>query len=175
MKTCALVIGHKQDSPGAVNKNSEISEFAFNSRLALAIEDGIKDVKIERVLRQSYGALPYKINALDPDFIISLHCNAFNKKVSGTRVLYYHRSQKGKRLAEILQEKLVAALGLKDGGIKPKTTEDKGGYLLFYTRAPAVIAEPFFIDNDNDLKTATDVRDKLILAYVEAIALIGSI
>lgn len=173
MKTCTLVIGHKQDSPGATNKNSGLSEFAFNSRLALAIADRAAEercgVELLRVMRRSYGALPYEINALNPDIIISLHCNAFNTRASGTRVLYYHKSKKGRQLAEILQEKLMAALGLRDRGITPKTVEDRGGYLLFYTRAPAVIAEPFFIDNDDDLERVMDVRDKLIMAYVEAI------
>ena len=35
---CALVIGHKVTSPGAVNQNMQISEFEFNEQLAFEIE-----------------------------------------------------------------------------------------------------------------------------------------
>ncbi len=100
-----------------------------------------------------------------PDFIISLHCNAYNKQVSGTEVLYYHRSTKGKQAASILQAKLIEALSLPARGIKARTTEDRGGYLLKYTAAPCIISEPFFIDNDDDLKVATEKRDRLVSAY----------
>ncbi|MDY7034072.1 MAG: N-acetylmuramoyl-L-alanine amidase, partial [Thermodesulfobacteriota bacterium] len=64
-------------------------------------------------------------------------------------------------------------LGLKNRGLKPKTAEDRGGYLLRNTIAACVIAEPFFIDNNEDLKTAIDKRDLLVKAYangIEAIA-----
>jgi len=174
MKKCALVIGHKKSSSGASNKKSSLTEFAFNEKLAMEIEDEINDVDIQRVYRRTYNSLPGDLNELDPDFIISLHCNAFNETASGTEVLYYHRSTKGKLMAEILNEKLVDALGLNNRGTKPKSAEDRGGYLLKSTSAPCVIAEPFFIDNDNDLKAVIDNRDGLIKAYATSIALIAN-
>ncbi len=80
-------------------------------------------------------------------------------------MLYYHRSTKGKQAASILQAKLIEALSLPARGIKARTTEDRGGYLLKYTAAPCIISEPFFIDNDDDLKVATEKRDRLVSAY----------
>ena len=168
MKKCALVIGHKKSSPGASNKMG-LTEFAFNEKLAMEIEDKVNDVDIQRIYRRTYNTLPSDINEFNPDFIISLHCNAFNETASGTEVLYYHRSTKGKLMAEILNEKLVDALGLNNRGIKPKGAEDRGGYLLKSTLAPCVIAEPFFIDNNSDLKVVIDNRDDLIKAYVSSI------
>ena len=41
--------------------------------------------------------------------------------------------------------------------------------MLRYTNAPCVIAEPFFIDNDEDLAKAKQDLDGLAKAYVEAI------
>ena len=169
MKTCALVIGHKRASQGASNQASGITEFEFNEQLAIDIEAAVSDVIIQRIYRRTYQTLPADINEFDPDFIISLHCNAFNKKVSGTEVLYYHKSAKGKAIATVLQQKLVSALALFDRGIKAKTVEDRGGYLLKETSAPCLIAEPFFIDNDSDLSCATINRKELIAAYVSAI------
>lgn len=173
MNKCALVIGHKKSSPGASNNSSGLTEFVFNDKLALDIEEEISGVQVQRVYRRTYNSLPGDINELNPDFIVSLHCNAFDGSASGTEVLYYHRSTKGKLIAGILNEQLVQALDLKNRGLKPKTAEDRGGYLLKNTIAPCVIAEPFFIDNNEDLKTAIDKRDLLVKAYtngIEAIA-----
>lgn len=172
MKKVALVVGHKPSSRGAYNETSDVYEFDFNDKLVEAVEEeltfGWFD-KVESVIiyRDTYTGLPGKIDAENPDFIVSFHCNAFNKKAGGTEVLYYHKSKKGKKMADILQKHFLRRLGLKDRGVIGKTAEDRGGYLLRYTNAPCVIAEPFFIDNDDEYNSAD--FDKLVLAYVDAI------
>ena len=168
-KLCALVIGHKKKTPGAVNVNKNITEFDFNEDLALRIEKKVEKSQVQRIYRRTYKQLPDDINELNSDFIISLHCNAFDTNVSGTEMLYYHRSEKGKKMAEILLSHLVNHLKLANRGIKSKTSEDRGGYLLCYTKAPCVIAEPFFIDNDNDLTRALEDIDGLAGTYAKAI------
>lgn len=168
-KLCALVIGHKKRSPGAKNVEANLTEFDFNEDLALRIEKKVQNGEIQRIYRRTYKELPDDINTLEPDFIVSLHCNAFNGKVSGTEVLYYHKSERGKEIAEILLNHLIEHLKLPNRGIKPKTTEDRGGYLLCYTNASCVIAEPFFIDNDDDLARAQEDMDGLVAAYAAAI------
>jgi len=172
VKKCALIIGHSEKDPGAVNEKACITEFGFNRGLAKLIDKYVcpSAVSIELVYRDVlYSKLPEKVNRLNPDFIISLHCNAFNEAASGTEVLYYHKSSKGFEIAGILQNELVQALHLKDRGIKGKSAEDRGGYLLRYTDAPCVIAEPFFIDNDNDLQIAIQNQFALLMAYINAI------
>ena len=72
-------------------------------------------------------------------------------------------------MAGILNEQLADALGLRNRGVKPKNAEDRGGYLLKNTEAPCVIAEPFFIDNNEDLRTATGKREMLVKAYARGI------
>lgn len=173
MKRCALIIGHKKTSPGASNKASGVTEFAFNDELAMDIEREVSGVKTQRVYRRTYVSLPGDVNELNPDFIISLHCNAYNRKASGAEVLYYHRSSTGRHMAKILNEQLVDALGIKNRGVKAKNAEDRGGYLLNQTNAPCVIAEPFFIDNNKDLKIAFENRDLLVKAYARAIKAIA--
>ena len=88
MKKCALVIGHKKSSPGAVNETSNVSEFSFNDLLSIDIESEVKDVIVQRIYRRTYQNLPDDINEYKPDFTISLHCNAFDKTATGTEVLY---------------------------------------------------------------------------------------
>ncbi|MGD9035372.1 MAG: N-acetylmuramoyl-L-alanine amidase [Syntrophobacterales bacterium] len=168
-KLCALVIGHKKSSFGASNEETGLNEFDFNDDLAIRIEKKVQTTRIQRIYRRTYRALPDDINALDPDFVLSLHCNAYNGRASGTEVLYYHRSKLGESIANILQRHLVTFLGLRDRGIQPKTSEERGGYLLRYTKAPCVIAEPFFIDNDEDLAKARDDLEGLAGAYASAI------
>ncbi len=169
-KTVALVIGHREGSPGAVNRRSGVTEFSYNSMLADDIRVLLPDLDVKIIYRSTYKKLPGLINGYDPDLVISLHCNAFNQQATGTETLYYHKSSSGRRMASILQGKLVDALGLANRGIKPKRSEDRGGYLLRYTDAPCIIAEPFFIDNNDDLKTASINRDELIQAYAGAIS-----
>ena len=170
----ALVVGHRKGSPGAVNKTTGISEFAFNKDLAEFIKTTMQFCEVEVVYRDSYMGLPGKVNELKPDFVISLHCNAYEPepgkpRASGTETLYYHNSSKSKKLATMLQDKTVACLGLKNRKIKPRHVEDRGGYLLKNTNAPGVIAEPFFIDNDKDFEKVNRSMDVLALAYIEAI------
>ncbi|MCP5104806.1 MAG: N-acetylmuramoyl-L-alanine amidase [bacterium] len=168
-KRCALVIGHKKESPGAANERSNLSEFEFNERLVPLIEQRVKNTVIHRVYRRTYAALPEDINELDADFVVSLHCNSYDTKTSGTQVLYYYRSFSGKAMAAILLKNLVEHLGLPDRGIHANCSEDKCGYLLCYTGAPGIIAEPFFIDNDGDLARATEDLEGLAAAYAKAI------
>ena len=169
MSTCALVIGHSKNSPGASNADTNLYEFEFNDKMARQIHTLSDQVDILLVYRKTYRELPDDINKLNPDFILSLHCNAFNRQASGTQVLYYHRSSIGKTMAELTQTRLRNCLGLRDRGIEGITSEDRGGYLVRYTRSPCIIAEPFFIDNNNDLAIAQQNFNPLCFAYIDAI------
>jgi N-acetylmuramoyl-L-alanine amidase len=168
-KKCALVVGHSSDSQGAQNSATKLTEFQFNDELAGLIKQKVSGVDVEIVYRDTYNQLPAKINALKPDFVVSLHCNAFDGKASGTEVLYYHRSSDGQACAGMLQNRLVEALGLRNRGVRPKSVEDRGGYLLRNAKDPCIISEPFFIDNDDDLRIAQDKKEELVNAYARAI------
>lgn len=166
---CALVIGHKFSSPGAVNEQSGLSEFEFNDALARDIELRQSDVIIQRIYRRTYDSLPSDINQFSPDFAIGLHCNAYNKRTKGCEVLYHHSSSTGRKMAEVLSSKLSEALGNRNRGAKPRAAEDQGGYLLRYVNSPCLIAEPFFIDNNDELTNAKSRRRFLVNAYLDAI------
>ena len=150
----ALVIGHKKESQGACN-HTGICEFMYNKALVNMISTRLT-VENVIVYRQTYETLPRQINYLEPELVISFHCNAYNTKVSGTETLYHHTDDRSKKIAQQLQDTIVDTLRLKNRGIKPKSTEDRGGYLLKYVHAPCVIIEPFFIDNDMDMKVGNE-------------------
>ena len=168
-----LIVGHKANKPGACNKKHKICEYQFNDQLACDIYDKLKvddpDLDVIIIRRRTYKTLPDDVNKLNPDFCISLHCNAFNTKASGTEVLHYHTSKNGKKLAELLHKELLAALGLRDRKVQGKGTEDRGGHLLRYTNMPCVISEPFFIDNDVEYEFVLSKYDDLVNAHVNAI------
>jgi len=168
-KRCALVIGHEKESPGIINKKRNVSEFEFNEQLCRLVEKKVKHTVISRVLRNSHTEFPDDMNELDPDFIISLHCNATDEKTSGTEVLYYHKSKIGKRIAEILIKYLVEYLGLPDRGAKPKNADDECGLLLCYSSAPYAIVKSFFMDNDLDVNRVLENPEGLADAFAKAI------
>ena len=158
----ALVIGHKEKSQGARNEESGVSEFLYNEQILSLVDAKMigSGILVDIVYRGEMSRLPDQINNLRPNWVVSLHCNAFNTKAGGTEVLYHHKSKKGKWLAIQFQEALLECFHLKDRGIKPKTSEDRGGYLLKYTNAPCVILEPFFIDNDIEYELGMENMEK---------------
>lgn len=158
----ALVVGHSKDSQGACNCTYDICEWEFNDKLVRRIHGLVGDrCEPKIVYRDTYKALPDKVNALNPDFVICFHANAFDTKVSGTETLYYHKSKRGKLIAEIFQNKLVNTLKLNDRGVKARTVKQRGGYMLENVNAPCIILEPFFIDNDIECKKITRDWKKL--------------
>ena len=166
----ALVIGHKKDRPGACNNDYAICEFEFNEKLVKDVKDKVnRYYEVDIVYRDTYRDLPSRVNKLNSDFVVSFHCNAFNKKVSGSETLYYYKSNKGKKIAKIFQSYVVETLKLPDRGIKGKGSEDRGGYILRYTDAPCILIEPFFIDNNSDYKTVKDNYDLFVEALKNAI------
>lgn len=174
----ALVVGHQKSSQGAVNTDGT-TEFAFNDDLAISIKDFWDDRYLEKTgdtieimyRETNYSNLPGEINARKPDFVVELHCNAFNTEANGCETLYYHTSTKGKEISRYFQSYILKSLGNKDRGIKPKTASDRGGYILRYTNAPCIITEPFFIDNKEELNNARKryFDGRLVEAFCEAI------
>jgi N-acetylmuramoyl-L-alanine amidase len=167
-KLVALVVGHNQKSKGAYNKDKNIYEYDLNKYEATEVYNRLEAEGIECVIvhRDTYRELPNDINRHNPDFIVSFHHNSYNATATGTETLYYHTSQKGKELAEVLHKRIVDTLKYKDRGLKPKTSEDRGGYLLKETDAPCVILEPCFISNTDELKDFIEKQDE----YCEAVA-----
>lgn len=166
----ALVIGHKLTSGGAVSYNG-ITEFEYNEELVGMVASNLADSEHEVLIfhRKRYRDLPDEINEKNPNLVISFHCNAFNTKATGSEVLYYRNSIVGQAVAAKLADAIHECLGLVNRGLKAKSSEDRGGYLLRYTKAPCVLLEPFFIDNPLDFSVGTDLKQELSLAISDII------
>lgn len=168
----ALVIGHSVKSPGAENKQTQITEFGFNNVLANIIKAEFNHdnrINIEIIYRDIYKNLPYLINSKNPDLIFCLHCNAYNTKVNGSEVLYYHTSKVSRNIALITQQNFINFLDSKNRGVKAATKKTRGSLVLRKTKAYCILTEPFFIDNIEELEMVYKNFDKLIKSYVKSI------
>jgi N-acetylmuramoyl-L-alanine amidase len=178
MKIAAIIIGHSVEHQGAGNAASGETEFSFNSVLASLICEKLTNggIRPEKIFRTgSYTELPEQVNATHANIAVSLHCNAFNQKASGSSTLYYVGSKNGRKLAGIVQFEIVRHLHLRDRGLKPRQYNaiggfgDRGGYLLKKTSMPCIILEPFYIDCDQDLAVGLEKIDALASAISSGI------
>ena len=182
----ALVVGHRKSDHGAVSnpafENGGISEWDYNDSLARAVAGMICGMHVDVVHRHDspggYNTLPYTVNELRPDFIISFHLNAvFDSSAHGSETLHWRGSVNGQRLAGILQNHVLDQLGLRDRGVKSRYGEiqngkwvgDRGSWILGRTAAPCVMGEPGFASNEEDWKVLCREKELLAVAYVRAI------
>lgn len=94
------------------------------------------------------------------DLYISCHANCFNGIAEGCEVLYYSNS--GKVYAEKVVNE-IAKLGFKNRGAKFRDNL----YVVKNTNAVAILIEPFFVDNKNDVQKYN--ADKLARSIVKGI------
>lgn len=172
----AIVVGHNSEKPGAVRKDTGESEFSFNSRLARRIEliASDSDLKVKTFFRQP--GLGYsrelrevyrEVDIWGADASVELHFNSVaSDKATGTETLTSGTALSMK-LAEEVQREMVAALGLRDRGIKTRTSGQRGYKSLVSGRAPAVLIEPFFGSSSKDQKTIDE--DSEVTSLAEAV------
>ena len=159
-------IGHGGKDSGAVNPSNGYTELKYNTELVSQIENKLKsqyEILIENRGNNKMEDVN-KVNNFKPELIISFHCNASNGKGTGTEAIYYPSSIKGKELATIVSKNVSEALGLKNRGAK-EPYNGRGEALLQRTKAPCIISEGFFIDNNTDLEIGIGKMNK----YVDAI------
>lgn len=101
------------------------------------------------------------INDVSPALTVSIHQNSYHQEdVSGGQVFYYKRSDNGKKLAEILQDRFDYVLGEKNTRLaKPNDNY----YLLLHVKTHIVIVECGFLTNwkESALLNSPDYQDRL--------------
>ena len=159
--------GHNSIVPGASKYLNEVTEDrkVKNKVIELLRAAGhtVYDCTDDsgRTQSQNLANIVAKCNAHSVDYDISIHLNAGGG--TGTEVLYYPTSSKGKAMAETMSKKVAAALGLKNRGAKSRSDL----YVLKRTKAPAVLVECCFVDSATDRdKWNVDVCAKAIVEAV---------
>jgi N-acetylmuramoyl-L-alanine amidase len=168
----ALDAGHGGSDPGAMGNGIREKDINLDVMLRLRsklISAGFNVVATR--LSDKYVTLRRRAeiaNTARANIFVSIHHNAINiPTVSGTEVLYFPGSVKGKRLARLIQEELIKQLGTLDRG-----THDRGDlYLLKHTVMPAVIIEGAFVTNEKDatLLKMKEFREKEAIAIYNGI------
>lgn len=142
--------GHNSIVPGASKYLNEVTEDrkVKNKVIELLRAAGhtVYDCTDDsgRTQSQNLANIVAKCNAHSVDYDISIHLNAGGG--TGTEVLYYPTSSKGKAMAEVMSKRVADALGLKNRGAKSRSDL----YVLKRTKAPAVLVECCFVDSVTD-------------------------
>jgi len=167
MKIC-LCAGHGPEIDRGAENRDGTTELDWNrdlvNRILFYLKDKLDVVVIHRV-KERLSPVP-EINASLADIAIEFHCNCSDGSASGTEMIYI--SKRGRVLAELLQKAAVDCLRLPDRGVKLPFA-GRGNYFLAHTNMPAVIAESFFIDHDQDLEVANSRKEELAMAYARAV------
>ena len=172
MKKIAIIVGHNAKYQGAMG-NLGVSEYVLNTAIAnilsIAFKDSEYKIKVfHRLPIKSYtkqmNDLAKRVNKFNPDVALSLHFNAGASKPKGHEVLYLHNSTKGLNYAKILDSEFDKYLPNKDRNLKPiYSKNERGGQLFYKIKAPVILAEPFFANEQNEI--INENFNNLINAY----------
>ncbi|PHC16575.1 N-acetylmuramoyl-L-alanine amidase, partial [Bacillus wiedmannii] len=77
------------------------------------------------------------------DLVVSFHLNSYDTNANGVEVLYYDQ--------QALSAKIAAQLSKDIGWLNRGAKERKDLYVLANTKAPAILIELGFIDNEADM------------------------
>jgi len=87
-------------------------------------------------------------NRARADLFVSIHANAISMsrpEVNGIETFHVAGSSEGQRLAEQIQQQLLANTGMRDRGVKRARF-----YVLVHTAMPAVLVEVGFVTGQED-------------------------
>lgn len=172
----AVVVGHTRQAPGAYGiKPIDQYEYHWNTDLAKMIKEhaGAKGVACAIFFRDDGGlAGAYsRVEKWGAEASMELHFNNASPTTTGTEVLYGTTVPASKKLAKIVQSRLVALYGRTgkaNRGIKlPKRGERGYGNVHTLKTIPNCLTEPFFGDHPKDAKQGQSLKGKLAEALVE--------
>ena len=157
----AVDVGHGGNDPGKVGVDKTL-EKDINLQIAKKLKKYLESSDIEVVLtreddrglysekdsRKKMADMKKRVEVIEkarPDLVVSIHQNSYHQEnVSGGQVFYYGRSEKGKKLAEIIQKRFDYVLGEKNTRF---AKANDSYYLLLHVKEPIVIVECGFLSN----------------------------
>ena len=172
---------------GTGGENEKILNLAVTEKLTEYLEQGGAEVILTRNADTALGGSKHAdmaerqriANETGADILVSIHQNAFpSAKAKGAQVFYHKSSERGKILAECVQESLKSRV---DGSNRRMAKENKEYYILRTTQIPAVIVECGFLSNAEEERLLNDTayQERLawavycgILDYFEKISII---
>ncbi|MCG3089116.1 N-acetylmuramoyl-L-alanine amidase [Sporosarcina cyprini] len=172
----ALDAGHGINTPGKQSPADE-REWSFNNKVLLACAAALKQYEGVQILRLDDPTgktdIPLKTrtdnaNMWGADALVSFHHNADKGRwgIHGGVETYVQErtaSQASKDIAAIIQPRIVAAMGLRNRGVKSKNL-----HMTRESKMPAILTEGGFMDSTIDITAMRD--DTKLKAQGEAIA-----
>ena len=161
-----LVIGHHEQGKGAYSPHLKVSEWDFYNEVI----EHFKAIHTKHdfyVFRHDANVKGYntrmkntaaEINRVGVDLVILLHFNSHASDASGCETLYTAKSDEGKRYAKLFNDHVCEWIDVKNRGIKPKFSGDRGFGELYYTDAPTILIEPFFGSSESDCKEVVNAN-----------------
>lgn len=148
-----LSIGHSPKDGGAETIDGKYSEYTFWKKHLPLLKQELEKLGHQAYIvnrseaggiSPSYAALA--CNATGADLAVEFHFNsADSPTATGTETLYWKASRKGEEAARLVQDAMVAALGLKDRKLIPVSAANARAVNYFSkTRMPAILVEPAF-------------------------------
>ena len=153
--------GHGGNDPGKIGVDGSL-EKDINLQIAKQLREYLEASDVEVVMTREDDRGLYessdshkkmadmtnrcaRIEEASPDIVVSIHQNSYHEEpISGGQVFYYKDSEKGKKLAEILQKRFDFVLGDKN----TRQAKPNGNYyLLLHVKQPIVIVECGFLSN----------------------------
>lgn len=170
-------VGHGGNDPGKVGIDGSL-EKDINLQIARLLKTYLEqsDVKVVMTREEDVGLYEESdtrkkmadmkkrceiIEKSGADLVVSIHQNSYHEEsVSGGQVFYYKSSEKGKKLAEILQKRFDYVLGDQNRRL---AKANGNYYLLLHVKCPIVIVECGFLSNRKEAAMLQDeeYQDKL--------------
>ena len=185
-KIVVLDAGHGGKDTGAEADKGRVEESAITLKLLLYLKELLEtntDITVFCTRTEDvYPTLQERADlalGMEADLFISWHCNSSEStKRNGTEMLYNAQQGAGelfnsRAFAEICQEKLVKALGTKNGGL----IDRQDLHIVRRATMPVVLLEVAYLSNDKNLemiletenqqKAARAIFDSIMEAYEE--------
>lgn len=142
-----------------VQKLRELIEESGGIVVMTREDDTLTDASLSKDLKNRV----IKANEVEADVLISIHLNSFSQsKYKGAQVFYQNNSEKGKLLAELIQQELRNTL---DPNNDRMAKSSSSYYILRNAKMPAVIVECGFMSNPEEEKLLNDENYQYKIAW----------
>ncbi len=178
-KTVVLDAGHGGKDSGKIGIH-KILEKNINLEIAKKVQQLLleQNIKVVMTREQDVDLADSKIedlrkrveiiNDAKPDLAVSIHQNSYtSEEIRGAQVFYYSQSDKGEKLASILQNALLKV----DPENKRKEKGNDSYFILKKTEVPVVIVECGFLSNtkESEKLVSDEYQDLLAKAIFDGI------
>jgi N-acetylmuramoyl-L-alanine amidase len=172
-KRIALDPGHGGDDPGGVSPSGQTEAyyaFMLAARMAKLLDSRGAETTLTRGPydgpSESFRA--QLANRFAADLLLSIHLNSHTSQIAAGAATYFFQygtiaSEPGEHLAGLIQKALIQA------GRQDCSSHGKSYPVLRETQMPAVVVEPCFITNPQEVKVLAESLDALAQAMVNAV------